>query len=310
MNYAIWYHYVAATNGDLSKTIDDLIRDQKPFDSDTSLKLYKTYVCNASVEGFEKINSALLQLTTQISRSVDTADEKASAVGDNLNVKLTELDSTSSQGELKSILIDIISETTKLAEASKDLRMQLHYTDKEMVQLRNELTHVRQTANIDGLTGLLNRMAFDKELDELLENATARNACLALLDIDHFKRVNDSFGHLVGDKVLRHVAALLKNQAAEHYQVARYGGEEMAIIMPDTTLPDAFKLIEQIRKSLDSSRLKYKNDTVDIGKVTVSAGISLRRASDGAYSLISRADKALYLAKNTGRNKVVTEDKI
>lgn len=310
MNYAIWYHYVAGTNGDLNKEIDNLIRDQKSFDPDTTLNFYKTYVCSASVGSFEKINSNLLQLISQISHSVNDAGEKASAVGDNINVRLKELDTTKDESGLKSLLVEIVLETTKLADASRDLKNQLHHTDKELEMLRNELTHVREAANTDALTGLSNRWAFDKALNELINNAPTKNACLAILDIDHFKRVNDSFGHLVGDKVIKHVASLLKNHSAEHHHVARYGGEEMAIIMPDTTLAGAFNLAEQIRKALDISRLTYKNDTIDIGKVTVSAGIASLRAADDAYALIGRADQALYLAKKTGRNKVVTEDKI
>ena len=314
MNYAVWYHYVAGTNGDLNKAIDTLIRDQKPFDSDTTLNLYKTHICNASLESFEKINSNLQRLITQTTLSVNATSEKASAAGDNFNIKLKELRTAENEANLKSIeeslksiLVEIILETTQLAEASKALKNQLDNTNNEMEQLRNELTHVREAANTDGLTGLLNRWAFDKALGKLVENATTKNACLAILDIDHFKRINDSFGHLVGDKVIKYFASLLKKHAAEHYQVARYGGEEMAIIMPDTTLTDAFNLVEEIRKVLDKSRLKHKSEET-IGKVTVSAGIAALQAVDTAYTFIERADNALYRAKETGRNKVVTEN--
>jgi diguanylate cyclase len=307
INYAVWYHYVAGTNDDLNKAIDTLIRDQKPFDSNTTLNLYKSYICNASVEFFEKINSNLQRLIAQTTSSVNATSEKASAAGDNFNVKLNELKTAEDEASLKSVLIDIILETTQLAEASKALKNQLDNTNKEMGQLRNELTHVHKLANTDGLTGLLNRSAFDKALGELVENATTKNDCLAMLDIDHFKRINDNFGHLVGDKVIKYFASLLKKHAGEHHHVARYGGEEMAIIMPDTTLTEAFNLIEQIRKSLDNSRLKHSGRET-IGKVTVSAGIASRRAMDTAYTFIERADNALYRAKETGRNKVVTEN--
>ena len=309
MNYAVWYHYVAGTNGDLNKAIDTLIRDQKRFDSNTSLKLYKTYICNASVESFEKINSNLLRLINQTTLSVSATSEKASTVGDNFNAKLKELKTVENEANLKSTLVEIILETTQLAEASKTLKNQLDNTNKEMEQLRNELTHVRVAASTDGLTGLLNRFAFDRALDKLVENATAKNACLAILDIDHFKRVNDNFGHLVGDKVIKFLASLLKKHAAEHHHVARYGGEEMAIIMPDTTLAEAFNLIEEIRKVLDKSQLKHKGDDT-IGKVTVSAGIASLQAVDTAYTFIERADNALYQAKETGRNKVVIENTV
>jgi len=308
MNYAVWYHYVAGTSDDLNKAIDTLIREQKPFDSNTTLDLYKAHICNASVESFEKINSNLLRLITQTTLSVNATSEKASSAGDNFNVKLKELKTAEkNEANLKSILVEIILETTQLAESSKALKDQLVNTNKEMEQLRNELTHVRVAANTDGLTGLLNRWAFDRTLGELVENANTKNACLVMLDIDHFKRVNDSFGHLVGDKVLKYFATLLKKHAADHHHVARYGGEEMAIIMPDTTLTEAFYLIEQIRKMLDKSQLKHKGEET-IGKVTVSAGIASLRAVDTADTFIERADNALYRAKETGRNKVVTEN--
>jgi diguanylate cyclase len=307
INYAVWYHYVTGTSGNLNEAIDTLIRDQQPFDSNTSLKLYKTYVCNASVESFEKINSNLQRLITQTTLSVTTTSEKAAVAGENFNVKLKELKTAENEENLKSILLEIILETTQLAESSKFLKDELDNTNKEMEQLRNELSHVRVAANTDGLTGLLNRRAFDEALIELVENATTKNACLAIMDIDHFKRVNDNFGHLIGDKVIKYFASLLKKYAAECHYVARYGGEEMAIIMPDTTLPEAFSLIEQIRKVLDKSVLKHKNETETLGKITVSAGIASLKAADTAYTFTERADNALYQAKQTGRNKVVTE---
>jgi diguanylate cyclase len=309
MNYAVWYHYVAGTSADLNKVIDDLIREQKPFDSKTTLNLYKAHICNASVESFEKINSNLLRLITQTTLSVIAATEKVSATGDNFNFKLKELKTVENETNLKSILFEIILETTQLAEASKALKNQLDVANKEMEQLRSELTHVREAANTDGLTGLLNRWAFDKALGKLVEKANSMNVCLVMMDIDHFKRVNDSFGHLVGDKVIKYFATLLKKYVAEHHHIARYGGEEMAIIMPDTTLEEAFHIIEQIRKTLDKSQLKHKGEET-IGKVTVSAGIASLRAMDTADTFIERADNALYLAKETGRNKVVTENTI
>ena len=308
VNYAVWYHYVAGTNPDLNKAIDNLIRDQKPFDSDTSFNLYKTYVCNASLESFEKINSNLLRLIDQIAFSVNATSKKASAAKDKFNVKLNEIKIAEKESNLKSILLGVIFETTQLAEVTNALKNQLDTANKEMKQLRNELDHVREASNTDGLTGLLTRRAFDMALDELVKNASTKNVCLSLLDIDHFKRVNDSFGHLVGDKVLKYVATLLKKYSAEHHYVARYGGEEMAIIMPNTTLIEAFNLIEQIRRELENSLLKYKGDTETIGKVTVSAGIASFKVRDTAYTFIERADNALYQAKETGRNKVVTEN--
>jgi diguanylate cyclase len=307
MNYAIWYHYVAGINGELTSVIDSMIEDQKPFDTDITLNLYKKYICNASVDEFEKINNNLLKLINQTSASINTASEKAAVIGDNFSNTLKVLEANDDSGNIKSALVEIILQTTQLAEASKDLKNQLAETHKEMEELRNELAVVRETANTDKLTGLLNRWGFDKALEEVVKTGTPDKACLAILDIDHFKRVNDTFGHMVGDKVIKHIATVLKKQAARHYHVARFGGEELAIIMPNTTLSEAFNFIEQIRLVLDVSRLTYKNNTETIGKVTVSAGIASLQATDEIFTLLTRADKALYRAKETGRNKVVTE---
>ncbi len=308
INYAVWYHYVAGTNPDLNKAIDTLIRDQKPFDSDTSFKLYKTYICNASLESFEKINSNLLRLIDQIASTVNATSKKASAARDKFKVKLNEIKIAEKEKNLKSILLGVIFETTQLAEVTNALKNQLDNANKEMKQLRSELDHVREASNTDGLTGLLTRRAFDMALEEVVNSAANKNACLAILDIDRFKLINDNFGHLVGDKVLKYFATLLKKYRAEHHHIARYGGEEMAIIMPNTTLIEAFNLIEQIRREVENSVLKYKGDTETIGKVTVSAGIASFKVTDTAYTFIDRADTALYKAKETGRNKVVTEN--
>jgi diguanylate cyclase len=308
INYAVWYHYVAGINGDLNKAVDTLLCGQQPFDSKTSLNLYKTYICNASVESFEKINGHLLRLITQTTASVNTTSQQASTAGDNFHTKLNKLVSAKHAENLKSILVEIILETTQLAEASKALKKELDNTNKEIEQLRNELTQVNVTAHTDVLTGLLNRRAFDSELTELVKKAAAQNVCLAILDIDNFKRINDSFGHLVGDKVIKYFASLMKKYAAKHHHLARYGGEEMAIIMPDTTLPEAFNVIDKIRRALDKSSLSHKNDTETIGKITVSAGIATLKVVDTADTFIDRADKALYQAKNTGRNRIVTEN--
>jgi diguanylate cyclase len=310
INYAIWYHYVSGGDADLNKTIDALIRDQKPFDADISLTLYKTHVCHASLESFEEINENLLQLTAQLSVSVHEAGEKASATENNFGDKLVELDSTTNVLGLKLVLAEIISQTRDLADTSKDLKNFLHNSDRQIVAVRNELANVREASISDNLTGLLNRSAFDKALNELIAKDPGQKTCLAILDIDHLGRVNDSFGHLVGDKLVKHVASLLKNQVPSHCQAARFSGAEMAVIMPDTTLAGAFHVIEQIRLTLEVSRLKYHEGTIDLGKVTLSAGIALHQATEGVNSLVTRAGQLLSLAKKTGGNKVLCEDKI
>ncbi len=308
MNFGVWYHYVAGINVELNKEIDGLINEKALFDAALNMRLYKTYVCTASVvESFENINRNLLRLIAETSLSVNATSEKVIEAGDNFNNKLDALKAEESQQNLKEILLEVILETKQLADISQDLKNKLEDSRKEMDVLRDELMHVKVAANTDSLTGLLNRSGFDTQLNELIENTSIRHVCLAILDIDHFKRVNDGFGHLIGDKVLKYLASILKKHSPEHYHLARYGGEEMAIIMPSTQLTEGFTFMEKIRIVMQDSKLKSNNEAGHLGKITFSAGIAALEETDTPYTIIERTDNALYEAKESGRNKVVTD---
>lgn len=308
INYAIWYDYVAGRNAQLIKEVDALINDKKPFDSKTSLRLYKKHICNASVESFDSISSQLQWIVNQTAQALMLTSEQASVAGDQFAIKSKSLESTEDKADLKAILSEIIQETNQLAEASQKLKTQLNETHKEMEQLRSELAQVREMAKTDALTGLLNRRAFDEALDSFVTSPSSQTGCLALLDLDHFKKINDTHGHLIGDKVLRFCSSLIQKYAAGYHHAARYGGEELAIIMPDTSLPEALNIIDQIRKVMEDTRLKFKGNSESIGQVTVSSGIALLQAGDTVENLIDRADTALYRAKEKGRNRIVVEN--
>ncbi len=308
INYAIWYEYVAGNNSKLNAAINELIDHKIPFDDSTSLRLYKTYICNASVESFEKINGDLQTLIEQTSKTVLDSSNQVASVGENVrndSLKLEDIDDLTS---VKTVLASVVAETRQLLEISNTLKSRLYEANKELACLRDELTLVREMATTDALTGLLNRRAFDSVLKKVVENSIDSNHCLLLLDLDHFKKINDTFGHLIGDKVLRFTAGLIKKHVASHHHAARYGGEELAIVMSDTPLENALQIAEQIRVALASNELKQKDNGRTIGTVTVSIGATSLKFGDSPESFISRADNALYTAKKTGRNKVVYKD--
>jgi len=307
INYAISYEHVSGSNCGLSTAIDLLIKEKKTIDSESSIKLYKKYICDVTFESFDKINQDLQSLISRTRDTIAETSEKASAAGVNFEEQAVSVATAKNTDDLKKIIADIVVETKGLADVSKTLKTELDSAHQEMEQLRAELTQVRETAATDALTGLLNRGTFDKELNSLLEHSDCSEACLTMLDLDHFKKVNDNFGHLIGDNVLKFTAKLLKKHAEPHHHVARYGGEELAIIMPDTSLKKASEIAEKIRSSLESSRLKKKSGNESIGTITVSIGISLLKSVDTVENFIMRADDALYKAKKSGRNRVVTE---
>jgi len=305
INYAIWYEYVADSNTKLNQAIDTLIADKTPFDDTTSLNLYKSHICNASVDSFEKINSSLNNILSDTVSSLESSSDKVISAGINFAACSTQLEQSENSNEIKTVLSSIITETKQLTDISQTLKVQLDDAHHEMDQLRHELSKVKEMASTDALTGLLNRRAFDTEIINLINNHKNMSHCLLMLDLDHFKKVNDTFGHIVGDKVIRYTAKLLKKHSSDHHHPARYGGEEMTVIMPKTKLAEALQIAETIRKSLSTSQLKPKGSDNSIGTITVSIGVTTLKADDDISSFISRADNALYEAKETGRNRVI-----
>lgn len=171
-------------------------------------------------------------------------------------------------------------------------------------QIANAYDEVRQQANLlmtftesrtDPLTGLSNRRALDDSLESLfaMKDRYELTFSLCILDVDHFKRVNDDFGHLEGDRVLQEVASLIDNCVRETDVVTRYGGEEFVVLMPSTPLEGANIFAERVRQAVETKL-----------KVTVSGGVAQASSADEPQTLIARADSALYRAKATGRNRI------
>jgi two-component system cell cycle response regulator len=163
---------------------------------------------------------------------------------------------------------------------------------------------LERMANFDSLTGLHNRRAILGKLHETINHAKRYrgNLSLIMLDLDHFKRVNDRYGHLTGDDVLEKVGALIRRNIRNTDVAGRYGGEEFIIILPETGLPSALGVAERIRNTIEMAEMK--DSAGNQFAITVSQGVSSWELGEDAYSLISRADEALYKAKENGRNRV------
>ncbi len=174
----------------------------------------------------------------------------------------------------------------------------LEEIQKKFVKAKDELLK-------DFLTGVLNRKGFTEKLENLVKNTT--DLCLLMLDIDHFKSFNDKHGHIVGDEVLKFVAKNIEKTVRGGDVVARYGGEEFVVVLPKTELMGAKAVAENIRSSFANIKLQRKNQSGDLGKITVSIGGAQFLRCENLETFINRADEALYFAKNSGRNRVATE---
>jgi len=192
--------------------------------------------------------------------------------------------------------------TEKLAETIDDAMKRWG----QIQQGRANQEELERLANIDSLTGLLNRGAILRKLSEQMKHAKRYRdeLSLSLLDIDHFKKVNDQYGHLTGDDVLEQVATLMWQNIRDADIIGRYGGEEFIIILPRTDLSSALNVAERVRKMIEAS--KMKDPEGNMFGITVSQGISIYKLGEDEHSLISRADNALYKAKGNGRNRIET----
>jgi diguanylate cyclase len=197
--------------------------------------------------------------------------------------------------------------------AAKALEARLSASKLEITELQENLEVVRTESLTDPLTLLANRKFFDDTLAKSIAAAHARHEPLSLLlmDIDHFKKFNDSYGHVTGDQVLRLVAIAVRQNVKGQDIAARYGGEEFAVILPDTTLHSAVTLADHIRRVVMNDDLIKTDEPIkrstdqNLLRVTISIGVAMLGQNDSAQSLIERADVCLYAAKRGGRNRVI-----
>lgn len=204
----------------------------------------------------------------------------------------------------------LTAETLRAVERSRSLEQQLSASTARIAKLRRSLADVKQEATIDALTGIANRKAFDARLRRAIAASKADpdvRTSVLMLDVDNFKRFNDTYGHRTGDLVLRLVGRLLADNVKGRDTVARYGGEEFAIMLIGADCDAATAVARQICVGLASKRLINKPSHQFVGQITISVGVAQHRSGETMGSLIERADAALYLAKDTGRNRVCSE---
>jgi diguanylate cyclase len=189
---------------------------------------------------------------------------------------------------------------------TSELSDQLKRSAEEVQTLTQRLEQAQTEALLDPLTGLHNRRGLERSIAEA--GGTLAGTALLLADIDNFKGINDTHGHLLGDKVLRAVSQMLRSCIKGGDIAARMGGEEFAVVLPQTSLQGATVVAEKIRKAISQVRIRRVDRNEYLGNVTLSIGVACAQPGDALEKLIERADAALYAAKRAGRNRVSVAD--
>jgi diguanylate cyclase len=310
--YSVWYEYISGNNVPLKKAIDHTIENSKPINVATIKLFYQAYIADKNRSMTEKMLKEVKEILTDISRYVITTKGDLTGHGERLETLAKELDQAEDIETISTAVDHMIQEAKGLVQSGKHLQGRMTSSSEELASLRSKLEQSRQEAKTDALTGLLNRRGFEKRLHAAMAGAEEAGTpfSIIMIDLDHFKQVNDNFGHLVGDSILKAFATILKQQIKGKDTPARFGGEEFIIMLPDTQLAQARAVAENIRVLLASREWKHKESGRAMGRITISLGISQYRPQESDKALIDRADKALYAAKQGGRNRVITEKKI
>ena len=309
-NYAVWYAYATGLLPELKRTIDILISNNQDFTQALNAELYHRF-CDTGrhFNLLDETGGRLQYAVDQVMRAIKAATGDASAFGKTLDHYSSEMGGAPGDEEVRALVSGLILETQRMAERNRSLENKLSESSGEIAELRQNLEVVRREALTDALTGIPNRKFFENRLREAARDAMESGEAVSLLiaDIDHFKQFNDTYGHQLGDQVLRLVARTLTDSVKGRDTPARYGGEEFAIILPQTRLQDAEGLADQIRRSIMRRRIVRKPTGDDLGTITLSIGVSCYRPGEQLMETIRRADAALYEAKRRGRNRVVGE---
>ena len=308
-----WYEFVSVLEDIyalLSAALDEERSEFQRFLSELnqSLEQVQDYVLfskeqeGAARESERALDEAVRTQISGISDSVQMADnigDLKSAVQNQLGQILSSMDTFK---DLKR------QQQESANEHSRQLEARLASLEEESKELRLHLAQQEKLASRDALTELPNRAAYDHRVQEETvkwRNALAKNAtkglCLGVCDVDHFKKINDNYGHLAGDKVLKILAKEISGQLDDRYFVARYGGEEFTILMPETGIAEAEAVLSKIREKIERCPFHFKENKVQI---TMSFGLSEFSDTDTPEKVFERADKALYRAKKGGRNQV------
>jgi diguanylate cyclase len=259
----------------------------------------------------DKSGEALAVLMGRLEDSLDdfsrTTTGARTATSEYSSALKQHVDELEGVGRAGVVITELAALTRAMMERSIAIETELACSERRAQSLQTSLEETRRLADMDHLTGLPNRRAFDHMLEREMREAieAGESLCVAFVDIDHFKRVNDTHGHPAGDRVLKFVGETLNRIADARCFVARHGGEEFAVIWRNHTVDKAWKKLDSARVEIAERRLVNRANDTPFGRITFSGGIADVFAYPEKSAALKAADEALYVAKQSGRNRIL-----
>src|ERR1700753_3921754 len=271
-NYEIWYVYATGYNAPLNKIINEtLARNGKLTETDLE-QIYDTYLSHIkTTDRIDKVGARVIGEIDDVMKLIGDALGMSATYDTSLSGATKKLSTAQNRDQVKKIVESLLRSTREMRDTNKALEERLTLSKSEISNLQQSLEAIRAESLTDPLTGLGNRKYFDRMIDTAVQQAQASSEPLSLLmfDIDHFKSFNDSYGHLTGDQVLRLVGLSLKQTIKGQDITVRHGGEEFAVVLPNTALRQALRVAAHIRRAVMAKELKKKSTGEILGRVTV-----------------------------------------
>jgi len=305
--YELFYTVCAGQNAALNKALAEIISEKRKLSASDAEKLYQQFLSpEPSSEKIETIGSKMSAEMATLLSLLGTATSSTNTYQTTLQNAEESLQNSSSDQHITEMVKTLNAATRTMSRTNSEVTANLELTRAQVEQLEDCLKLAREESSRDSLTGLVNRRRFDLVLDETLifSDSSGKPASLLVIDIDDFKKFNDTHGHVAGDSTLRYVASCIKSNIKGQDTAARYGGEEFTIILPNTAIEHAMGLAERIRHLINARHLVKKATGEDMGRVSVSIGVTQNEDGDTSESFLHRADMCMYAAKQAGRNQV------
>lgn len=307
LNYELFYACASGTPAAVRNDLSAILNSGR-LSNQALAAIHERHFCRAESAGAESQHDS--RVHGELERAISylkTAERDTSNFGSALmGYSDTLAEARDAQG-LRGYIDGLVAETRAMEQKSRELEQKLKHSSGEIDKLKHNLHQARLEAMTDELTTIGNRKQFERSIHAAMLDAQISGQPLSLIfaDVDRFKLFNDTWGHKLGDHVLILVAQVLKTLVAGKGVPTRYGGEEFAIVLPNVPLAEATAMAERIRLSISKKVMKTKSTGATLGRITMSFGVAQYVAGQDLDSFVGRADRALYEAKESGRNRVL-----
>lgn len=305
-NYALWYTYTSNELPELKEAIDSALEKKQALSPIKTKELYRNYVAAHEETSAWELRQSVEAMLIELTQSLHDTRTETTSFKETMDSCIDDLAKVEKEGlsieEAMALVRNLVKDTQNIRRSTISFNASLNEAQNEIIALRAQLEQSQQDALYDALTGLCNRRYFD---EELASQSLHPNLFLLIVDLDYFKKINDTYGHVMGDLVLKATAKKLQATCRDDAQAFRFGGEEFAVIIPNSNFSKAKSIAESMRKAIEKITVKDKRTGQVVGDISASIGIGELLKGMNPLALVEKADKQLYKAKNLGRNRVM-----